>query len=692
MLHKNLPNSVKDVDARRGVICAYGSSFNVVDDGNDMCVPGCYTKTIAQQGPGSKQPRIKFLYQHDTTQILGVPSVLKEDGFGLYFEAKIADTALGRDVLTLYSEGILTEHSIGYETVVAEWDRTHQVRLLKELRLFEISSVTFGMNPETPVVAVKSVTDPSHLASIATKAARLDSLLHNGTLRSDALCETLERELKALQTALAPTADAASQPYTIQGVLAAMDDLTARLGSKAASGKATWPLGDRDAAWDGAGAHNRIVKWATKDDGTLDSGKMQSVHFWYDSSASDAIGSYKLLFCDIVGGDVKAMPKGIFACAGSHGVEAADIPSGDVAGVKAKIEAYYKRMAKAFDDDSIVAPWSDDSSGNNKGATTVTRRMVKGSGGNVAVSEDGTHAAYTGTHVHGHKAFDSQGGDDTHEHKHSHEDDAKHDHSHDAKTATSVQRSMRKAVDFATALQQVSADDTLQDEWGDAFQALVNALSSVMVNACYGMGAVADSSFNPQDAAETILSQFSDAMADLVKRSLAADFCPMLDDDGDSFYDPDGPNASDDDDYKGRRAPLAMPDAPALIRKAGRAISGANRETITTALDGMTKAMGDMQMHHAAIADLMTKTDPDAVRQDEADTQGDDDSENGGHNINKSRHSDTPRRTATAERTSQASTTHDGDSDTSDTTALLADLDSVVSRLKSTAAAGKASN
>ena len=118
---------------------------------------------------------------------------------------------------------------------MAEWDRTHQVRLLKELRLFEISSVTFGMNPETPVVAVKSVTDPSHLASIANKAARLDSLLHNGTLRSDALCETLERELKALQTALAPTADAASQPYTIQGVLDAMDDLTARLSTKAAS-------------------------------------------------------------------------------------------------------------------------------------------------------------------------------------------------------------------------------------------------------------------------------------------------------------------------------------------------------------------------------------------------------------------------------------------------------------------------
>ena len=665
MLHKNLPNSVKDVDARRGVICAYGSSFNVVDDGNDMCVPGCYTKTIAQQGPGSKQPRIKFLYQHDTTQILGVPSVLKEDGFGLYFEAKIADTALGRDVLTLYSEGILTEHSIGYETVVAEWDRTHQVRLLKELRLFEISSVTFGMNPETPVVAVKSVTDPSHLASIATKAARLDSLLHNGTLRSDALCETLERELKALQTALAPTADAASQPYTIQGVLDAMDDLTARLSTKAASDD------------DKKAQEARAKKYGI---GVKDGGNVTKPGKWANLSDAD--------FGDPVNYNYP-MPDKAHAddAAGRFGAETAR------AQYTAKEQDIIAKriMAKQTSYGEKPDWWPPASDDSNKGAD-VNTRLVKGSGGNVAVSEDGTHAAYTGTHVHGHKAFDSQGGDDTHEHKHSHEGDAKHDHSHDAKAATS-QRQVRKARDFDTLFQSLNAADDLQDEWGDTFIAFVRAMEELMYQVqaqTNGWLPVEMPQIDATEAAQANLDAFSTAVLSLVTRSAAAAFAPCLDYDGDQFLDPDGCNA-DEDDYKGRRAPLAMPDAPAPLRKAGRAISGANRETITTALDGMTKAMGDMQMHHAAIADLMTKTDPDAVRQDEADTQGDDDSENGGHNINKNRHSDTPRRTAIAERTSQASTTHDGDSDTRDTTALLADLDSVVSRLKSTAAAGKAS-
>src|SRR5262249_43031287 len=115
MLHKSIAVNVKDLDTVQGIICGYASSFNVEDDGGDIVLPGAFTKTISEWGPTSRQPRIKFLYQHDSTQLLGVPQVLTEDSYGLYFEAKIADTALGRDVLALYQAGVITEHSIGYE-------------------------------------------------------------------------------------------------------------------------------------------------------------------------------------------------------------------------------------------------------------------------------------------------------------------------------------------------------------------------------------------------------------------------------------------------------------------------------------------------------------------------------------------------------------------------------------------------
>lgn len=656
MLHKNLPNSVKDVDAGRGVVCGYASSFNVVDDGNDMVLPGAFTKTIAEQGPSARQPRIKFLYQHDATQILGVPQVLKEDGFGLYFEAKIAPTALGRDVLTLYEEGVITEHSIGYETIEADWDRTRSVRLLKTLRLFEYSAVTWGMNSETPTVAVKGLADPMHLSVIATKAAKLDSLLHNGNLHSDALCETLERELKALQTALAPSHAVASQPYDIQGVLASMNNLKTRLEGKTASDD------DKKAQE----ARSKKYGIGIKDGGNVTKpGKYASLT---DDDFADPVNySYPI--------DTKA-----------HADNAAS-RFGD-----ADNRSVYTKAEQDIIDKRIAAAqkkFGENQDDSGKAANVNTRR-IKGTGGDIEVSENGTHAAYTGTHTHSHKAMGSQGDDDMHAHMHTHDGDAAHSHpdDHKAKTSDTSQRRIRKARDFDTLFQSLSASDQLQDEWGDTFIAFTHAMEELMWQASsvrngWAMPDMADG-FDVMEAAQSNIDAFSKALLDLVQRSDAADFTPCLDYDGDQFLDPDGCNADeDDDDWKARTQsnPLkTMPEPPARLRKAGRAISNANRDIITKALDGMSDAMQMMKEHHGAIADLMTKTDPDAVRQDEYDTQGDDDTPNGGTNINKSRYRSNP---APDRRNSQAGTTHQGN----DTSALIADLDSVVSRLK---LAGKA--
>lgn len=313
---------------------------------------------------------------------------------------------------------------------------------------------------------------------------------------------------------------------------------------KSASGKADWPLGERDTAWDGAGAHNRIVKWATKDDGSIDTGKLKSVHFWYDESAADKITSYKLLFCDLISGDVKAMPKGIFACAGAHGVEGADIPSGDVAGVKAKIEAYYKRMAKAFDDDSIVAPWAADS---GKGMQTMP----------------------TGQHP-------------------------------------------RKARDFDTLFQSLNAADDLQDEWGDTFIAFTHAMSELMWQVqAQQNGWVPDGmpQVDAQEATQANLDAFSKAVLDLVQRSAAASFAPSLDSDGDQFLDPDGCNARDADSDMAMATYMSQ-DTRHTGRKAGRVLSAANHDHMSTALQGMRDAHTSMNDHMKSMQDLLDATKP----------------------------------------------------------------------------------
>lgn len=694
MLHKALESSIRDVDQLQGIVTGYASAFNIIDDDQDIVLPGAFTKTLAEQGPQSKQPRIKFLYQHDATKILGVPSVLKEDHYGLYFEVKLADTPLARDVAILYAEGVLTEHSIGYEVVESSWDRGQQARLLKQLKLYEFSVVTWGANSQTPVISIKSLAQPASLTTLANRAARIDHLLHHGTLHSDTLCETLDRELKSLHAALAPTA-APDRPYTIQGVLDSMNDLVSRLQAKGASGKTTWPLGERDAAWDGGAAHKRIVAWATKDNGDVDVAKLKSVHF-YSPDGDDAqdVSKYKLLFCDRDGDAIKAMPRAIFACAGSHGVDATTgISDSDKATIKGKIETYYAAMRKKFDDPDITVPWADD----EKGAT-MGKRLVKSADGDVEVSEDGTHGAFTGTHTHAHKAMGSQGDDATHEHEHSHDGDGDHghthgkasghQHSHKQQPRRQMQkapngRQIRKARDFGTLFASLNESDQLQDDWGDTFIAFVQCMEELMWQSCLQNGGYMPDGAEDVDieaAAKSNVDAFGNAVMALVQRSAAADFVPQLDWDGDQFLDPDGVNAhegydsdSDYDDYKSRRQPQRMPDAPAPLRKAGRSISEGNRKVITDALDGMSEAMKAMKAHHGTIADLMTKTDPDHTRQDEDDTQGDDDTENGGTNPNKSRNRPAPER-------HKAATTHGFD---------LSALDTTLDALRSRASSGR---
>lgn len=155
---------------------------------------------------------------------------------------------------------------------------------------------------------------------------------------------------------------------------------------KGASGKSSWPLTDRDVAWDNGEATQAVEKWA---DGNAS--KLASVHFWKDSSADGTlIGSYKLLFCDVIGGDVKAVPKGIFACAaamqGSHGNKP-DIDDQD--GVRSKIAGYYRKMAKEFKDPTIVPPWEQESGKSGVADKLATAGEKQGESPNASESKLG---------------------------------------------------------------------------------------------------------------------------------------------------------------------------------------------------------------------------------------------------------------------------------------------------------------
>ena len=124
-----------------------------------------------------------------------------------------------------------------------------------------------------------------------------------------------------------------------------------------ASGASDLEIAPRDTAWDAAAADKRVQEWAGGD--KIDFDKYAQAFFYVDETKKNLLGSYKLQFADIIDGSLVAVPKGIFAVAGVlNGARGGvNIPDSDAAEIKDKVAAYYARLAKQFNDDSIKAPF-----------------------------------------------------------------------------------------------------------------------------------------------------------------------------------------------------------------------------------------------------------------------------------------------------------------------------------------------
>jgi HK97 family phage prohead protease len=162
--HKTISFSVKALDDDQGLIEAYGSVFDVEDQGGDVVQPGAFKRTIQNSKARKEAGKAKFLatmlYQHDPDRPIGGWYDLVEDTHGLKCKGQIVlSTQLGRETYELIKAGVINEFSIGYDIPSggSTYDKSSGARLLKELRLWEISPVTFAMNQEALLTSVKTV-------------------------------------------------------------------------------------------------------------------------------------------------------------------------------------------------------------------------------------------------------------------------------------------------------------------------------------------------------------------------------------------------------------------------------------------------------------------------------------------------------------------------------------------------------
>jgi HK97 family phage prohead protease len=137
-------------DDQPGHIIGHAAVFGNLDLVNDIIEDGAFKRSIDQRGP----TRV-MLWNHNPNDPIGKADV-KEDEKGLYFDAWAnMDVTRAKEIYSLIKQGALNGASIGYDPIVWDFDKDG-VRHLKELRLWEISPVTFPANPEATVSA-KSV-------------------------------------------------------------------------------------------------------------------------------------------------------------------------------------------------------------------------------------------------------------------------------------------------------------------------------------------------------------------------------------------------------------------------------------------------------------------------------------------------------------------------------------------------------
>lgn len=132
-----------------GTFTGTASVYGVKDLQGDVVDKGAFTKTLSERGT-----QVKLLWMHDQTAPIGIGTVTDSPA-GLTIAGKLSlGTTKGRDVYELMKDGVIDSLSIGYDTIKKKF--ADGARHLQEVKLWEVSVVTFPANEDALVSAVKS--------------------------------------------------------------------------------------------------------------------------------------------------------------------------------------------------------------------------------------------------------------------------------------------------------------------------------------------------------------------------------------------------------------------------------------------------------------------------------------------------------------------------------------------------------
>lgn len=138
-----------------GTFSGIASKYGEEDLYGDVIDKGAFTKTI------SENPTIPILWQHDSREVIGSGTV-KEWGNKISVDGKLdLEDPTAVKAYKKMKAALIRGLSIGFTTIKSRWEEVEgrSIRHISELKLWEVSVVTFPALPTAQVTRVKSADD-----------------------------------------------------------------------------------------------------------------------------------------------------------------------------------------------------------------------------------------------------------------------------------------------------------------------------------------------------------------------------------------------------------------------------------------------------------------------------------------------------------------------------------------------------
>src|SRR6266487_2364690 len=276
-----LPEEYKsaDINAKQGLITAYltvyknpdGTDF--VDPYLDVIQPGCFNKTIKDLEAGRRARNTPYLccdlWQHDRKEVIGGIKGLTEDSRGVIYEAELVlGVQRAREAFELAAKRVIGS-SFGYDPI--RFEHKGDIRHLTEVRLHEVSQVTFPANDIAPILETKDNGTKFYVPEMPKKSS-------DDTTSSQNFLDF-------------------PQIPGMDGYIGTED----AFNLKAVVGFTGMAIGPRDEVWDYRKAKAQYKSWGLDKDGFAIPDKYKQVHLLVDGNPKDAT-AYDYPYCYITDG------------------------------------------------------------------------------------------------------------------------------------------------------------------------------------------------------------------------------------------------------------------------------------------------------------------------------------------------------------------------------------------------------